>query len=191
MMACLTVLTACSSPQPGTTTPDVSSTATAAFTGDHLSFRYPRQWLLYRYQVSSLFTTVIAYLSTSAVSDPCTTSSGGGAVQSISCGTPVSRLAPGSVLVTWIAEGMPDLTLASQPGEPASFGGLPARVASGRARDSCVAIGGTWQENVAIAEGPGVPADNLIEMDACATAPGIAQIRRQVAAMLGTVRYHS
>jgi len=187
----LLTLAACTAPSrtPGVpgTSPGVPGTVEAAFPAAGLSFRHPRQWRSYRYQETSSFTDLIAFLSTDTLHAPCTVTKNA-SVTTISCGPPLARLSPGGVLITWMTEGMPGRTLALLPGMRTRIGGHRARAVSGAAAGSCAKLGGAWQEQVTVARDSGLPSTSLVAMDACVAAPGVAQARQEITDMLATVR---
>lgn len=168
--------------------PGVSSMVVAAFPAARLSFRHPRQWRSYRYRDTPSFTDLLTFLSTDRLHAPCTVTRTA-SVTSISCGSPLSRLSPRGVLITWMAEGMPGRTLVIVPGSRTRIGGHQARTLSGVATGTCARLGGAWQEQATIARGRGLPSTNLVAMDACVAAPGVAQARQAVKEMLATVRF--
>jgi hypothetical protein len=180
--------TVSTSPNVPSTLPGVSRTVVATFPAARLSFRHPRQWRSYRYQQTSSFTDLLTFLSTDRLHAPCTVTRNA-SVTSISCGSPLSRLSPGGVLISWMAAGMPGRTLAIVPGSWARIGGHPARTVYGPATGDCAKLGGAWQEQATIARGAGLPSTNLVAMSACAAAPSVAQARQDVKEMLATVRF--
>jgi hypothetical protein len=191
----LMVLTACaqSSSPPRTsgrmpsTGQGGSSTVLATFPAVGLSFRHPAQWRSRPYEETSSFTDLITFLSTDRLHAPCTARRKASATV-VSCGPPLARLSPTGVLITWMSEGMPGLTLAVEPGLWTRIGGRQARVVSGAATDVCAQLGGTWQERVAIARDTGHPTTQLVTMSACVAAPGVVQAKRDIKEMLATVR---
>jgi hypothetical protein len=92
----------------GGSSPGVPTTVMANFPTARLSFYHPRRWHSYRYRETSSFTFLLAFLSTDRLRAPCTVKRNA-SVTRVSCGSPLSRLSPGGVLITWVAEGMPGL----------------------------------------------------------------------------------
>ncbi len=180
--------TVSTSPNVPSTLPGVSSTVVATFPAARLSFRHPRQWRSYRYRETSSFTDLITFLSTDPLHAPCTVTRNASAT-TISCGSPLSRLSPGGVLITWMTEGMPGRTIAVVPGRWTRIGGHQARTVSGVATGACAKLHGAWQEQATIARGRGLPATNLVAMSACVAAPAVAQARQYIKEMLATVRF--
>jgi hypothetical protein len=170
----------------GGSSPGVPSTVMASFPMARLSFYYPRRWRSYRYRETSSFTYVLAFLSTDRLHAPCTVKRSA-SVTRVSCGSPLSRLSPGGVLTTWVAEGMPGRTLSIVPGRWTRIGGHPARVLSGVATDTCAQLGGAWQEQAVIDRAKAPASTDLVAMDACIAAPGVAQAGQDVKEMLATV----
>lgn len=168
--------------------PGVPGTVLAGFPAARLAFRYPPWWRSYRYRETSSFSYLLAFLSTDRLHAPCTVTRTA-SVTSVSCRSPLSRLSPGGVLITWVAEGMPNHTLAMMPGRRTRIGGHPARVLAGAATDTCAQLGGAWQEQATIDRAKALPSANLVAMSACVAAPGLAQARQDVKAMLATVRF--
>jgi hypothetical protein len=60
-------------------------------------------------------------------------------------------------------------------------------VLSGVATDTCAQLGGAWQEQAVIDRAKAPASTNLVAMDACIAAPGVAQARQDVKEMLATV----
>ena len=170
----------------GGSSPGVPSTVMASFPMARLSFYYPRRWRSYRYRETSSFTYALAFLSTDRLHAPCTVKRNA-SVTRVSCGSPLSRLSPGGVLITWMAEGMPGRTLSIVPGRWTRIGGHPARVLSGVATDTCAQLGGAWQEQAVIDRAKALASTDLVAMDACIAALGVAQAGQDVKEMLATV----
>jgi hypothetical protein len=158
----------------------------ASFPMARLSFYHPRRWRPYQYRETSSFTYLLAFLSTGRLHAPCTVTRNA-SVTRVSCGSPLSRLSPGGVLITWVAEGVPGRTLSFVPGRWTRIGGHRARVLSGVATDTCAQLGGAWQEQAVIDRAKAPTSTNLVAMDACIAAPGVAQARQHVKEMLATV----
>jgi hypothetical protein len=170
----------------GGSSPGIPTTVMASFPMARLSFYPPRRWRSYQYRETSSFTYLLAFLSTGRLHAPCTATRNA-SVTRVSCGSPLSRLSPGGVLITWMAEGMPGRTLSLAPGRWTRIGGHPARVLSGVATDTCAQLGGAWQEQAVIDRAKALASTNLVAMDACIAAPGVAQARQDVKQMLATV----
>jgi hypothetical protein len=195
-LAGLLALAACAGPPRTATTARsmpstslvISPTVAVAFPAARLSFRHPRRWRSYHYQETSSFTYLLAFLSTDQLHAPCTVTRSSSKTR-VSCGSPLSRLSPGGVLITWVTEGMPGRTLATEQGGWTRIGSHPARVLSGVATDTCAQLGGSWQEQAVIDRARALPSTNLLAMNACAAAPGVVQARQDVKGMLATVRF--
>jgi hypothetical protein len=81
-----------------------SSSRTALFTthranGYRLEFRYPASWHAYNWMVVSSFTFSMAYLSTGVEHDPCVSTA-----NTTTCGSPITKVEPNGVFVSWTAE---------------------------------------------------------------------------------------
>jgi len=109
------VLSACGS----TASTSPSSSGSAVFNAGGLVLEYPASWMRFQYDMTTPASTVISYLATVPVGDPCTRTE-----NSVSCGNPPYALAPGTLVVEILAVGglsALDLTLM-----PLTIGGMPA-----------------------------------------------------------------
>jgi hypothetical protein len=148
-----------------------------------LSFDHPAEWTSQPFEVTSSFSRLITYLSSSTLSNPCTDTSTADR-HGTACSLPVTQLAPGSVLITWssVGFGRP----AGQPEIPepnTTIGGHTARVETTR-RGNCVDIGAD-ETIVADIERP---SGNHYEMRACLRGPDLAQQERSITNMLDSTR---
>jgi hypothetical protein len=146
-----------------------------------LSFSYPAAWSrspsAWRWHAT--FTSVVTYLSTQPMRDPCTR-----IASSTSCATPVTVLKPGAVLVTWSRNSMPGWTLAKQPGRKALLAGRSSRILIARpGACSYLHAGETVTAQVALG-----PKGSSVQMQACLRGPSLALNGRRVLAMLQTLR---
>jgi hypothetical protein len=155
--------------------------ATFGFSTTGLAFRYPGAWRSGKWgdDVSS-FSAPIVFLSTGRLHDPCQRTVQA-QVATISCGDPVSALAPGGVLVRWSGNGAPRW---HAPTANTTVGGRPA-TETVTASAPCRALGGTRAITVVI---PDNSASSWYEMDACLRGPGIPAEQAEITAMLKTVR---
>jgi hypothetical protein len=171
----------CAAPASPHPAPAVTSyaAATASFSAMGLSFHYPVAWRSGTWNDVSSFSALIVYLSTGRLRSPCTVSPGTGKT-TVSCGNPISALAPGGVLVRWSANGSPNW---HQPKANTAIGGHPA-TETRTTEGWCTALHGTETITVVI---PRLLADNWYEMDACLSGP--AQ-EPALSSMLKTVRIH-
>jgi hypothetical protein len=153
---------------------------TSGFSAMGLAFRYPGTWRsgTWNDDVSS-FSGLIVFLGTSRLHDPCERTAGA-EVTSVSCGDPVSKVAPGGVLVRWDENGFPNW---HAPRSNTKLGGRPATetVTAGR---WCQALSGSRTITAVIP----LDSDNWYEMDACLRGPGIPAEQAEITAMLKTVR---
>jgi hypothetical protein len=156
--------------------------ATSGFRATGLAFRYPQTWRSGTWgdDVSS-FSAPIVLLSTGRLHDPCQRTVKA-QVTTVSCGDPVSALAPGGVLVRWSGNGAPSW---HAPAANTKVGGRPA-TETVTASAPCRALGGTRAITVVI---PDSPASGWYEMDACLRGPGIASEQAEITALLKTVRF--
>jgi hypothetical protein len=157
------------------------ASVTSGFSAMGLTFRYPGAWRsgTWNDDVSS-FSGLIVFLGTDRLHDPCQRTVGA-QVTTVSCGDPVSEVAPGGVLVRWDADGFPNW---HPPRSNTRIGGRPATetVTAGR---WCQALGGSRTITVVIPQ----DSDNWYEMDACLRGPGIPSEQAGITAMLKTVRF--
>jgi hypothetical protein len=151
------------------------------FSAMGLAFRYPGTWRsgTWSDDVSS-FSGPIVFLSTARLHDPCLRTVNA-QVTSVSCGDPVSTVAPGGMLVRWDEDGFPNW---HAPRSNTKIGGRPATetVTAGR---WCQALDGSRTITVVIPQGA---SDNWYEMDACLRGPGLPAEQAEITAMLKTVR---
>jgi hypothetical protein len=168
----------------------MASYETSADNGYRIVLRYPASWRRYGWQVVSSFTNSMAYLSTGREHAPCTTTQSNGGME-VTCRSPLDRLAPGGILVTWTGAGFP----AAADHRP--LGGLPGDLLRRPAG---------WVEKISIrtpAVCPGLDATRSVtayfakrswageyfQMQACLRAPGVSRHTDQVLAMLREVRF--
>jgi hypothetical protein len=154
---------------------------TSRFSAMGLAFRYPGIWRsgTWNDDVSS-FSGLIVFLSTGRLHDPCLRTVTA-QVTSVSCGDPVSEVAPGGLLVRWDENGFPNW---HAPTANTRIGGRRATetVTAGR---WCQALGGSRTITAVIP----LDSDNWYEMDACLRGPGIPADQAEITAMLKTVRF--
>jgi photosystem II stability/assembly factor-like uncharacterized protein len=154
----------------------------AHFSAYDLSFDYPARWRAYKYENTSSFSSVLVYLSTQGLHDPCTRSQSGGNT-SISCGQPLDHLNDGAVLVTWTSNGFPRWTIDGEKGNHTSIGGQPAVLRTDKPGD-CAQIGG--EETITATIARDAPS-NFYRMVACLNGRNRAADERDVNAMLQSV----
>ena len=109
-----------------TGTPSSPPTGLAHFDEGGLVFDYPAGWRVYHYQEVSSFTSVVAFLATVDVPIPCATTVTSDSTE-IDCADRFV-LAPDSLVVTVMANGMPAFDINNVPAgaTPLVVGGLPA-----------------------------------------------------------------
>jgi hypothetical protein len=165
---------AAASPHPATE----QAAATASFSAMGLSFRYPAAWRSGTWNDVSSFSALIVYLGTGRLRSPCRVATDNAGKTAVSCGSPISALAPGGVLVRWSANGSPGWR---DPKANTVIDGHPA--AQTRTTEAwCTALRGTETITVVI---PRLLADNWYEMEACLS--GQAQ-EPAISSMLKTLR---
>jgi hypothetical protein len=156
-----------------------------------ISFEYPACWRAVQYSEVSSFSSAMVFLSNQATHPPCVTTTypaaagSGGAprpVMSMTCGWPVTRLAPGGVLVKWSNFGFPDWSLSEVSGSSLTVGGLAAREQTSLPGD-CRMLGADETITVDVAGGV---ASNDYEMTACLRGPDLQHEVAEVQRMLST-----
>jgi hypothetical protein len=154
---------------------------TRALTLSGLSFRYPVAWTpspaAWRWH--STFTSVVTYLSTQPMRDPCTRVG-----SSTTCATPVTVLKPAAVLVTWSRNATPGWSLVKQPGRKALLAGRSGRILIARP-GTCSYLHAEETVTAQIALGQ---KGGSVQMLACLRGPSLALNERRVLAMLQTLR---
>ena len=158
-----------------------STPALGRFGGDDLSFGYPGSWGAASFPVVSSFSSVIVYLSTAPLADPCVRTPG-----SIACvRSAVAGLEPDGVLVEWSRQSFPGWTFDPAKGEPVAVAGRRATLERPVPSDACRAIGG--DEEIVVTIDDPIPDQNWTEMQACLRGPSLDAIESQVETMLQTV----
>jgi hypothetical protein len=171
----------------GTSTPRIEAVrvpmqAFPSSTPYGLTFEHPRAWRETRYVAMTSFSALVVLLSTQPVRSPQVTRiTGGGTVTTGR--TPLVRLAPGGVLVSWNNVGFPHVG-PEIPHPNAKFGGQPATFETARPSIDCAQVGGTVSVMAQIAR----PHGNQYDMSACLRAPGVSANERLVRQMLDSVR---
>jgi hypothetical protein len=149
------------------------------YSSSFLTFTHPATWKAYPAQTGELHFNPLVYLSTQPVHEPCTTTG-----NTTSCGFPVKELAPGGVLVSWLHNGPPALTLG--PGRQIRVGGRPAVIVD-TAGGMCSQIRADRTIDVRIELQP-LPSA-LLELTACLRRPNLAQDRASIDALLASTRF--
>jgi hypothetical protein len=157
-----------------------SSSSFVTFRNDFVSFRYPAAWGASVWKEQTPHFQPMVYVSTQATHDPCRTSG-----STVACAWPVTKLAPGGVLVKWENKGFPGASAARFPGALTQIGGRTARVSLARP-GTCRSVGADETMTVSI-ERP--LADNWTEVSACLRGPNLRAREDQVRALLSSTRF--
>jgi hypothetical protein len=155
--------------------------------GAHLPATISPLWHSSTYSNFSSFTSLIGYLSTEPLHDPCDTTRTPSWVTT-SCAAPLDHLRSGGVFIQWRSWGMPGLRLANERGIPQTIDGHQARVFTGTADVGCAGLGGDVSVDAAIVQQTMNSHDQLLEMSACLRGPGTQQRQAAVQLMLTSVR---
>ncbi|GGL94406.1 hypothetical protein [Nakamurella endophytica] len=129
-------------------------------------FRHPPDWRLTPYEESFSRYTVLGFLSTDPLHDPCRIITSRSAIETL-CTEPVDRLSPGGVLVILGGGDSPG------PQRPrirltATVAGRPASVTESRAQDECLTVGAQRQIQVLA---PGDSVHVRIQLTGCFAGP--------------------
>jgi hypothetical protein len=158
--------------------------AQSHFDSAGLSFDYPGAWSAARFDVVSSFSSVIVYLSTAPMSDPCDRTP-----NSIACTRlAVSSLAPDGILVAWSRRSWVNWTFDAMKDRPLAVAGRRATIEQLDPEQGCRSVGGT-RELVVTIDDP-VPDWNWTEAWACLRGPSLDALQAQVEAMLATVTWN-
>ncbi len=158
-----------------------STPALSWFGGDDLSFSYPGSWNAASFLVASSFSSVIVYLSTAPLADPCDRAPG-----SVACvRSAVAGLEPDGVLVEWTRQSFPGWAFDPAKGEPIAVGGRRATLERPVPSDPCRAIGG--DEEIVVTIDDPIPDQNWTEMRACLRGPSHEALEAQIQTILRTV----
>ncbi|MDX6217418.1 MAG: hypothetical protein QOG99_3002 [Frankiales bacterium] len=152
------------------------------------SVERPLGWTAYPYTVSASLFSVIGYLSTDRLTDPCAKTSGG-----FTCGGSgdlvlLEHLSRAGVLVTLGNSGSPGVTsITAFPGEATTIGGEPARVDTPTSISSqCQTMGGATEIRAVIARPDA--ADNFLTVTACLADPSVDS-RKEVQRLFDSLRF--
>ena len=141
-------------PSTATPSPTAAPSGLARFAEQGLVFEYPAAWRVFHYQKLSSFSSVIAYLATVGVADPCARTA-----SSVSCGLSY-HLDPGTIVVTVSNAAFPTFNILDVPpgAFPVDVGGLPGYVTqTGRHGRNGLVL--AVEEDEGFAEERGDPAD--------------------------------
>jgi hypothetical protein len=169
----------------GSASPSPSPPAFRHFDGEVLSFDYPGAWRHATFAVMSSFSSVLVYLSTAPLSDPCDRTQ-----DSVACiRQAVSGLGPDGVLVEWSRDSFPGWTFDPTQGQLMTVGGRRATLEQADPVDeACQSIGGE-RELVATIDDP-TPDQNWTGMRACLRGPSLDGLEAQIQAMLAAVTWN-
>ena len=151
-----------------------------------LSFRYPAGWREFHHEVTTSFSSVIAYLATVDVPEPCITMSYPDRTE-VACADRFT-LTPDSLVVTVTNNGFPGfdiLTRRPTGATPLTVDGLPAYVETGDAGGPVPP--GTTVVTWTLAR-PG-SVDNYFTIHAQIRGPHVAPLRAQLDALVASLRY--
>ena len=172
--------------RPAVTTKPAGRWDVAPFPEFGVSFRHPASWTTSRYDLRSSFSSLVTYVGTRPVGDPCVTRKVRVATETV-CAWPRSGpLAPGGVIAAWSSVGYPSRTLADQAGVATTLGGYPAKVLTQRNGAGCgVARTG---RHIQASIGPSASARRFFTVEVC-TGPGSPpETLEEVQAMLASIR---
>lgn len=175
-------LAACDALPGPTASPSRPADGLAAYDAGDFTFAHPAAWGSATYDVMSSFSTVVVYLSTAELSDPCERALG----MTNCMREAVGGLGPSGLLVEWTHWGFPGWTFDPTAGTGATIGGRAATVADLPADERCRKVDG---EAIVSATIPMQVESNWVEMRACLRGPGLDRLRAQVAAMLDSFRW--
>ena len=165
--------------------PGAKAPPLATYRNSFVTFEYPAAWSPSAFTEQELHFHPMVYLSTQSTHDPCRTTALAGGGNSIACGWPIDRLAPGGVIVVLENRGSPLVSLTNFSGVPTRIGGRRAKVSTQRP-GSCRDLGGDATISVAISRP--MPS-NWTALDACLRGPHLATQERQLRAMLSSMRF--
>jgi hypothetical protein len=158
-----------------------ATSPTRAYSSAGVAFHYPAAWQVSpkAWRWTSTFSSLVTYLSTQPMRDPCTTTS-----TETTCAPPLGALVPGAILVTWTRESTPGWTLAKQAGHRTTLAGRPAKIEVSRP-GSCHYLGASETVTAQIAL---AAKSSSIRMQACLKGSTAAAMETRVRTMLATLR---
>lgn len=157
-----------------------SASATERVVAGPVGLDLPTGWHVRPASLNPSGNVTLAFLGPAELASECEEAGEGGVCHP----WPVTRLAPGGIVVAVRLHGMPG----SRPppgGDPVLVGGLQARSISGRADDACQAIGGSKLIDVVLPAVPGTT--GWIALDACLAGDEVAAAEAAFAAILASV----
>jgi len=150
----------------------------AHFSGSGMSFDYPAAWRAQTWKVSTARSSLVTYLSTQRLHDPCVHTPAGSR-----CGLPLDRLHGGGVFVAVTRYGSPGFDFARVAGRPRTIGGYRARIDA--RTHACDGIGAHIALAVTIATG----SSEYTIVVVCMRAPYLIANRALFDLLLGTVQF--
>ena len=162
----------------------VNPSSWSVYNSEGLHFDYPSCWTVVHYSEESMFSSSLVDLSDQPTHQPCTiTTSASGTTTT--CGSPITRLEAGRVLVQWTETGFLGWTLDKAPGTPMTVGGLHAREQVSRP-GACGENSGDETISVDVAR---AYQDNYYAIWACLRGPDIDQEAAQIQRMLASTTF--
>jgi hypothetical protein len=167
-------------------TPPVANTVpgnwhTVSYPIWHIALKAPPEWRSYQYSVPH--DSLIGYLSTAPLHDPCVRTT-----TSTDCSQPIDHLTPDDLLIGWGTAG--DAFTASiaklRGGERIVVGGRAARISVAAANEFCAGLGGDTSITVAVGSTSNADSHIAFRMDGCL---GSDADQSDVRTMLRTVRF--
>jgi hypothetical protein len=141
---------------------DMNGSWTTRTPGQGISLSVPANWYIGEADITpGSFSDLIGSYSNESLSPPCQTGP-----STITCGSPVTSLQPGAMLVEISHNGSPQWSIDSQPGSPTTVSGWQAKVTDeAGVQGACGGLGGdrTRTEVIAFPD----PPDNYFEIDIC------------------------
>jgi hypothetical protein len=149
---------------------------TLSFRNDFLALKYPASWKALQLPVGqTLHFQPMVYLSAQPAHDPCSR-----AGATTTCGWPVQRLRPNSVLIMWENRGAPGWSLTASQGTRIRVGGRPA-IREVTRPGACSTIGADETVSVVIQRPLRY---NWTAFTACLRGPDLSTQRHEVDAIL-------
>lgn len=142
-------------------------------------FDHPSAWKVAHYDEQTNYFTLLAAMSNQPMHDPCAPHS------TSSCTVPLSKLAPGGVIVLWTGNAQPNWVFAKAPGVARTINGRAARVLVS-SPGICKSLGGdetvsAWFQMKA--------ADDYYQVAACLRGPNIAKNERAIMASINSTKF--
>ena len=182
ILTCAVVLSAAAgSPGAAALRANHVGTRDRVFRNHGVRLTYPTEWRAYTYaDDASSFSAAVVYLSNRRLHEPCVIRTAAPITRT--CGLPLGRLDPASILVSWRANGFPGWSFARAKGRLIRVDGHRARLK--RENASC-GIHADLEMDVVIQRHA---ADNWYAVTACIRGPHTAHFARQFTTLLRTAR---